>query len=222
VFLDRDGVVSTLSSYNTGPAAMQLVPGAAAAISRLQHAGCKIVIVSSQSCVGKGFVRTSDVNSVMDRMCRLLRQEALTEEEQGAVVGEGGRRAVKQEDLCDLCDLAQPDAIIFSVGAGDKAIHREYKDTCNAKPSPAGLYKGARCLGLKQGQWTGFMVGDRLSDLEAGVAGGCKVVLVKTGMGAQTSANLCKSGLVISGMLGEADDLLAASDLILASLQQAS
>jgi phosphoglycolate phosphatase-like HAD superfamily hydrolase len=59
------------------------------------------------------------------------------------------------------------------------------------------------------------MVGDRLSDLEAGVAGGCKVVLVKTGMGAQTSANLCKSGLVISGMLGEADDLLAASDLIL-------
>jgi 3-phosphoglycerate kinase len=86
---------------------MQLVPGAAAAISRLQHAGCKVVIVSSQSCVGKGFVRTSDVNSVMDRMCRLLRQEALTEEEQGAVVGEGGRRAVKQEDLCDLCDLAQ-------------------------------------------------------------------------------------------------------------------
>ena len=53
------------------------IPGAAAAIARLQGAGCKVVVVSSQACVGKGFVRTSDVNAVMDRMCRLLRQVLL-------------------------------------------------------------------------------------------------------------------------------------------------
>ena len=76
VFLDRDGVINTLASYNTGPAAMQLLPGAGAAIARLQLAGCKVAVVSSQACVGKGYVRVADVHAVMDRMCRLLRRDA--------------------------------------------------------------------------------------------------------------------------------------------------
>ena len=67
-------------------------------------------------------------------------------------------------------DLAQPDAIIFSVGAGDKAVHRDYADCSDAKPSPAGLREGLRCMGLgdNDARWQGYMVGDRLTDMRAG------------------------------------------------------
>jgi len=131
VFLDRDGVINTLPTYNTGPHAMHLVPGAAAAIVRLQAAGCKVVVVSSQSCVGKGLVRIGDVNSVMDRMCRLLRDEAheaqlelqrqLLHHPQhlsalppaiAACKAQGSLAAAASRSRYDL---AQPDVIIYSV-----------------------------------------------------------------------------------------------------------
>jgi len=221
VFLDRDGVINTLASYNTGPAAMELIPGAAWAIARLQQAGCKIVIISSQACVGKGFVRTSDVNSVMDRMCRLLRQDAQRQ------LSETVQQPQLRMAFAALNDLAQPDAIIFSVGAGAKAIHPDYRDISDAKPSPAGLLKGAACVGVNADTMDGFMVGDRLSDLLAGVAAGCRVVLVKTGMGAQSSQQLAEPGgvgaardSIMSNLLGEVPDLAAAADLILASMRQ--
>ena len=217
VFLDRDGVISTLPSYNTGPAGMKLIPGAAYAIVRLQQAGCKVVVVSSQACVGKGFVRTSDVNSVMDRMCRLLRQEAQDHLAQLPKTG-----FLPSESLNDL---AQPDAIIFSVGAGAKAIHEDYRDTSDAKPSPSSLLKGAACLGVESCRRLGFMVGDRVSDLSAGAAADCRLLLVKTGMGAEASRQLAEPGgggaargSIMENLIGEVPDLAAAADVILSSL----
>jgi len=67
VFLDRDGVVNTLPKYSTGPSEMKIVPGAGLAIARLQMRGLRVVIVSSQSCIGRGYVATSTVHAVMDR-----------------------------------------------------------------------------------------------------------------------------------------------------------
>lgn len=48
---------------------MELIDGAADAILRLKLAGHRILVVSSQSCVGYGYVTEPVVDSVMDRVC---------------------------------------------------------------------------------------------------------------------------------------------------------
>lgn len=205
VFLDRDGVLNPQAAYNTGPQEMSLLPGAARAVDSLKVAGAQVVIVSSQACVGKGFVLTKDVHAVMDKMCRLLREEA---RERGSERGgEEERRGV-----------AQPDCIMFTVGAGPKAIHPEYEDVSDAKPAPTSLLRGAEALGLAAGAFRGYMVGDRLTDLQAGRACGCKVVLVQTGAGRQAAAAIAEAGTRIEGLLGVAEDLGGAVTLILSDL----
>lgn len=49
--------------------AMELIDGAADAILRLKLAGHRILVVSSQSCIGYGYVTEPVVDAVMDRVC---------------------------------------------------------------------------------------------------------------------------------------------------------
>lgn len=74
-FLDRDGVINDVPSYTTGPEAMRLIPGAAAAIRRLNENGIRTVVVTSQSSIGAGFVTDAVVIMVNDRMHQLLARE---------------------------------------------------------------------------------------------------------------------------------------------------
>eukprot|EP00960_Hanusia_phi_P033550 750506-Hanusia_phi.AAC.1 len=138
----------------------------------------------------------------MDRMCAMLREEAA---------------AAQSADEQALLELAQPDNIIFSVGAGVKAVHPSYRDVSNAKPSPAGLLKGAACLGLGE-QFRGYMVGDRVTDLEAGQAAGCKTILVRTGVGRQSEKMLEEGHR--ERLLGVVEDLTAAVDEILRDMER--
>jgi D-glycero-D-manno-heptose 1,7-bisphosphate phosphatase len=156
VFLDRDGVINTLPAYYTGPAAMKLIPGSARAIRRLHEAGYAVVIVSNQSCVGTGYVTRDQLSAVFDRMNELL------------------------AEACG--EAALPDASYFSLGAGERAVHPKWAPHDDAKPSPALIEKARLELGLsKKHCW---MVGDRLTDLQAGAAAGCRNILVLTGNGA--------------------------------------
>ena len=52
----------------------------------------------------------------------------------------------------------------------------------------------------------------------AGEAAGCRVVLVHTGVGSDTSKQLRAAGEGFQGMLGECEDLAAASDLIISDI----
>ncbi|HEV3438195.1 MAG TPA: HAD-IIIA family hydrolase, partial [Gemmata sp.] len=62
------------------------------------------------------------------------------------------------------------------------AERAEYRCECECrKPKPGMLLQAARELGIDlAGSW---MIGDRVSDLEAGSAVGCRTVLVQTGCG---------------------------------------
>ena len=75
VFLDRDGVINDLASYQRGPEAMRLLPGAATAIAELRDAGRAVVVVTHQSGIGRGYVPEGVVDAVNDKMCRLLADE---------------------------------------------------------------------------------------------------------------------------------------------------
>lgn len=187
VFLDRDGVVNTLPSYHTGPEAMKLIPGSAKAIARLRRAGYRVVVITSQSCIGQGYVVGDHLGAVQDRMAHLLRKE-------------GG-------------PMARLDAFFHSQGAGSKAVHPKWENTDNAKPSPKLIEEARAFLNIsREGCW---MVGDRLTDLEAGRAGACRSVLVETGAGGEEKQRHTGDEPVVR-------DLAAAADLILETRKEGS
>jgi D-glycero-D-manno-heptose 1,7-bisphosphate phosphatase len=71
VFLDRDGTIIEEKHYLHRPEQVVLFPGAAAALKRLQDAGFKLIIISNQAGVGRGYFTLADV----ERVHRHLRAE---------------------------------------------------------------------------------------------------------------------------------------------------
>jgi D-glycero-D-manno-heptose 1,7-bisphosphate phosphatase len=64
VFLDRDGTIIEEKNYLSRPEDVALLPGAGAALKRLQDGGFKLFIVSNQSGVGRGYFTLADVERV--------------------------------------------------------------------------------------------------------------------------------------------------------------
>jgi D-glycero-D-manno-heptose 1,7-bisphosphate phosphatase len=57
VLLDRDGVLNEdRVDYVKGPHELAMIPGAAAAVARLNRAGLKVVLCTNQSAVGRGII----------------------------------------------------------------------------------------------------------------------------------------------------------------------
>jgi len=75
VFLDRDGVINSNAWYINTPDEFQLLPGAAAAIRRLNAAGVPVVVVTNQGGVALGYVTEKMVGRIHDRMDELLSAE---------------------------------------------------------------------------------------------------------------------------------------------------
>ncbi len=75
VFLDRDGVINRKpleGGYVTTWEEIEILPGVAKAISLLNRANFKVVVVTNQRCVAKALVTSAEVELIHDRMCRVL------------------------------------------------------------------------------------------------------------------------------------------------------
>lgn len=75
VFLDRDGTVNVEVGYLREPEQLELIPGAAAAIRRLNEAGRLVVLVTNQSGVARGYFPESMVHDVHARLAQMLGRE---------------------------------------------------------------------------------------------------------------------------------------------------
>ena len=75
VFLDRDGTVNEEVGYLRDLADLRIIPGAGAAIRRLNEAGFKVILVTNQSGVARGYFSESFVQETHARMGELLRSE---------------------------------------------------------------------------------------------------------------------------------------------------
>lgn len=77
VFLDRDGTVSLdlPGGYLHKPEDLVLITGAAEAIRRLNELGVKVLIITNQSGVGRGYFKEEDVWKVNTRLEALLAVE---------------------------------------------------------------------------------------------------------------------------------------------------
>lgn len=74
-FLDRDGTVIVDRDYPGDPAAVELLPGAARAIRRLNQAGMAVVMVTNQSGIGRGLISAAEFLAVQRRVTELLEAE---------------------------------------------------------------------------------------------------------------------------------------------------
>jgi D-glycero-D-manno-heptose 1,7-bisphosphate phosphatase len=148
IFLDRDGVIIVnREDYVKSWDEVHFVPGAAAAIQRLNSAGWRVVMVTNQSCVGRGIVTDPFVREIHERLV--------------AEIAESGGRI---------------DRVYFC------PHHPEAGCDCR-KPLPGMLQTAATELGIDLQQ--SYIIGDSLTDIQAGAAAGVKGVLVRTGHGSK-------------------------------------
>jgi histidinol-phosphate phosphatase family protein len=75
VFLDRDGVINKEVSHLSDPAQMELIPGAAGAVRRLNEAGYLVIVVTNQPVVARGACTRDVLQLIHNKMETLLGRE---------------------------------------------------------------------------------------------------------------------------------------------------
>jgi D-glycero-D-manno-heptose 1,7-bisphosphate phosphatase len=70
VFLDRDGTIIAEKNYLHRPADVEIFPGAGAALKRLADAGFKLIIVTNQAGIGRGYFTLADAERVNEHLAR--------------------------------------------------------------------------------------------------------------------------------------------------------
>jgi D-glycero-D-manno-heptose 1,7-bisphosphate phosphatase len=77
VFLDRDGTLIEDKDYLSRPEEVRVYPGVPDALSRLQRAGFKLIMVTNQSGVGRGYFTLGDVERVHQHLAELFAAQAV-------------------------------------------------------------------------------------------------------------------------------------------------
>ena len=112
VFLDRDGTMITDVQYITRPDQVELIDGAAEAISRINAALVPVIVVTNQSGIGRGLFSLADYERVKARTEELL---AL----RGARIDATYMCPHKPEDGCRC---RKPDTLLFEQASADLGI----------------------------------------------------------------------------------------------------
>jgi D-glycero-D-manno-heptose 1,7-bisphosphate phosphatase len=162
VFLDRDGVLVRDVGPLTSADEIVLTPGVATALAELQHAGFLLLVVSNQTVVARGLLSEQAVIELQTRVER-------------RILAEGGPRL---------------DGFYFCPHH-PRATRAELRQDCECrKPAPGLLLRAAEEHGISLER--SFMLGDRPSDVVAGLRAGCTTIQLLTG--AHTAAPIQVTG----------------------------
>lgn len=74
-FLDRDGTLIRDVNFIGRPEQVTLIPGAAAAVRRLNQAGIPAIVITNQSGIARGYFSEPDYEKVHERVLTLLKKE---------------------------------------------------------------------------------------------------------------------------------------------------
>jgi histidinol-phosphate phosphatase family protein len=99
-FLDRDGTIIRDTEYLRDPEQVELLPGAASAIRRLNEAGWPVIVVTNQSGIARGLLTEQDYERVRMRLDKLLA-------EAGARI-DATYHCPHHPDLTGPCDCRKP------------------------------------------------------------------------------------------------------------------
>jgi D,D-heptose 1,7-bisphosphate phosphatase len=181
IFIDRDGTINEDIGYVSRPDDLFIYPFAAEAIRRFNQAGLKVIIITNQSGIARGFYSEATLDAIHERLRREL-----------------GR------------DDAKIDAVYYCPHHPHHG-NETYRKVCDCrKPQIAMLERAAAEYDIDLS--ASYVIGDKASDINLATNAGARGVLVMTGYGAETYANLerfpCYPAIV-------AKDLLEATALIL-------
>lgn len=156
VFLDRDGVLNIEAGYIHRVEDLNLVPGAAEAVRKLNDRGLFCCLVSNQAGPARGYYPKSHVDALHDRLVQLLYTEA----------------NAKLDALYYCPNLSSPEG-------GKNSDFTRW--TTWRKPNTGMLVAAAwqHDLNIRQS----FMVGDKATDIDLAHNAGCQGILVQTGYG---------------------------------------
>ena len=149
VFFDRDNTLIEDPGFIDHPDQVKLRPDVVAVLRRMRACGYRIIIVSNQSGVARGLFDEGQLARVHDRLRELLAAEDVT---------------VDAIYYCPYLD-------------GEDAVVEEYRrDSPLRKPKPGMLLEAARERNIDL--LRSWMIGDRITDVEAGAAARCRTILV--------------------------------------------
>lgn len=158
VFIDRDGILNEMVyDENHGitdsprrPEQVALIKGAGKFLQAVRKAGYLAVVVTNQPGIAKGTLTPAELDAVNDRLAELLETE-------------GGRW-----DALKYCPH-HPD--------GGFSPRLEYVMKCECrKPRPGMIIEAAKELDIDLKK--SWMIGDGLTDVQAGHAADCTTILV--------------------------------------------
>jgi len=158
VFLDRDGVLNVEAGYIRKVEDLQLYPGAAGAVKRLNDLQIPTILVSNQSGAARNYYPKDHIDALHERLQELL-------------ASEGGAKL----DALYYCPYLSP-------GAG--GINPEFTRWSTWRKPNTGMLVAAAWewdLDLKQS----FVVGDKATDIDMAHNAGATGILVQTGYGAK-------------------------------------
>ncbi|HEY3663765.1 MAG TPA: HAD family hydrolase [Chthoniobacterales bacterium] len=70
VFLDRDGTLMREVNYCSDPKQVEIFPGVSEALVRLRDAGYKLIVISNQAGIGRGYFTEADYRLVEAEVAR--------------------------------------------------------------------------------------------------------------------------------------------------------
>jgi D-glycero-D-manno-heptose 1,7-bisphosphate phosphatase len=140
VFLDRDGTLIRDVGYCAKAEDVELLEGVSELLPKLKAAGFKLVIVTNQSGIGRGYFTEGDFWSVQQELESQLGPDVI-------------------------------DATYFCADTPQNGTERR-------KPNPGMLLEAAKDLGIDLQQ--SYMVGDKVSDTEAGIRAGVRASVLCT------------------------------------------
>ena len=150
VFLDRDGTIIEDVGHLGECSKVRFLPGASEAIKLLNENGFKVIIVTNQAGIARGYFTEETLEEINGYIQGFLLK-------QGAII-----------DRIYYC----PHHIEGSVN--------EYRKECHwRKPSPGMLVEAASEFEIALGE--SFIIGDQMTDIEAGYRAGCKTILLADG-----------------------------------------
>ena len=108
-FLDRDGTIIRDTDYLRDPDQVELLPGAAAAIRRLNEAGWPVIVVTNQSGIARGLLTEQDYERVRMRVDKLIGEE-------GAKI-DASYHCPHHPDITGPCDCRKPGVKMYTDAA---------------------------------------------------------------------------------------------------------
>lgn len=156
VFLDRDGVLNIEAGYIHKLEDLNLIPGVAKAVKKLNDHEIFCCLVSNQSGPARNYYADDHVKALHQRLCALLKQEA----------------------------NAKLDALYYCpyLSTKEGGINPEFTRYSTWRKPNTGMLIAASWeynLDIKKS----FMVGDKATDIDLAYNAGCRGILVQTGFG---------------------------------------